>query len=562
MRASFAGQGNFWTGITLVLVLGLFQNCGKFQSLDSSPSESSGDLSSTFEPSPLPAPATPPTLAISLNDSSEVLNRQARLTLSASRTSSAPVSVTWATEGGTAESGIHFLASQGTVTLAAGETSATISVPLIRSDSTDVKFNVRALTTSEGQLARPLATFNLRGDSAPHLIKNMWKGIATALAPQARVDHTEVFTGKKVLIWGGLLNTGGFTNTGGIYDPRLDSWTATSLTNAPTARINHTAVWTGSKMIIWGGVGPGGVVLNNGGIYDPATNTWESISVTAAPSARHAHSVVWTGTRMLLWGGAGNAGFTTAAIPGTNNALLGYVLTNTIYYNDGFSYDPATNTWTAISNTGAPSNRAYHAAVWTGSKMIIWGGHDVTTELATGGVYDPANNTWSLVSNAGAPAKRSNWHAGYYFRTGTFAVWTGERMLIYGGTQRAVASTLLYTPIGGGMYDPATNTWTTVNPNGAPRSSANPSLVWTGSHAVVFGGWEFSINAFTVIAFNSGGIFDPKTNTWQATSTVGAPSGRDMQSATWIGDGMFIFGGSERGINDFGFFRANGGIFY
>ena len=34
-----------------------------------------------------------------------------------------------------------------------------------------------------------------------------------------------------------------------------DTWTATSTTNAPIARGEHTAVWTGSEMIVWGGAG-------------------------------------------------------------------------------------------------------------------------------------------------------------------------------------------------------------------------------------------------------------------------------------------------------------------
>ena len=42
-------------------------------------------------------------------------------------------------------------------------------------------------------------------------------------------------------------------NTGGRYNPSTDSWTATSTTNAPSARADHTAVWTGSEMIVWGG---------------------------------------------------------------------------------------------------------------------------------------------------------------------------------------------------------------------------------------------------------------------------------------------------------------------
>ncbi len=44
--------------------------------------------------------------------------------------------------------------------------------------------------------------------------------------------------------------------------------------------------------------------------------------------------------------------------------------------NDGGQYDPVGNAWTATTTTGAPSARQYHTAVWTGSRMIVWGGYD------------------------------------------------------------------------------------------------------------------------------------------------------------------------------------------
>ena len=72
-------------------------------------------------------------------------------------------------------------------------------------------------------------------------------------------------------------------NTGGRYNPSTDSWTATSTTNAPTARYDHTAVWTGSEMIVWGGHGSG---LNTGGRYNPITDSWTATSTTNAPSGR------------------------------------------------------------------------------------------------------------------------------------------------------------------------------------------------------------------------------------------------------------------------------------
>ena len=38
-----------------------------------------------------------------------------------------------------------------------------------------------------------------------------------------------------------------------IANACTDQWGATSTANAPEARLNHTAVWTGSEMIVWGG---------------------------------------------------------------------------------------------------------------------------------------------------------------------------------------------------------------------------------------------------------------------------------------------------------------------
>jgi len=61
-----------------------------------------------------------------------------------------------------------------------------------------------------------------------------------------------------MIVWGGQDANFILFNTGGRYDPGADTWAATSVTNAPDARADHTAVWTGSEMIIWGGQGEAG----------------------------------------------------------------------------------------------------------------------------------------------------------------------------------------------------------------------------------------------------------------------------------------------------------------
>jgi hypothetical protein len=56
-----------------------------------------------------------------------------------------------------------------------------------------------------------------------------------------------------MIVWGGVNFRDDFLNTGGRFNPARNTWEPVSLQNAPTARSEHTAVWTGSEMIIWGG---------------------------------------------------------------------------------------------------------------------------------------------------------------------------------------------------------------------------------------------------------------------------------------------------------------------
>ncbi len=103
------------------------------------------------------------------------------------------------------------------------------------------------------------------------------------------------------------------------------------------------------------------------------------------------------------------------------------------------------DTWTATSLTNAPEGREGHTAVWTGSEMIVWGGHSLSGFLNTGGRYNPSTDSWTATSIIDAPDGRE-----YYA-----AVWTGSEMIVWGGTN----GFLIYLN-DGGRYDPATDTWT------------------------------------------------------------------------------------------------------
>ena len=62
----------------------------------------------------------------------------------------------------------------------------------------------------------------------------------------------------------------------------------------------------------------------------------------------------------------------------------------------------------------------------------------------------------------------------------------------------------------GGRYNPVTDTWTATSLTGAPAARLHHTSVWTGSQMIVWGGCTFVNDACSSTALgNSGGRYDP-----------------------------------------------------
>src|SRR5262249_6290685 len=133
-----------------------------------------------------------------------------------------------------------------------------------------------------------------------------WVPVQNTGAPTIRQYFTAIWTGAEMIVWGGYTGTSNTnTNTGGRYTPATDSWSPTAMSGAPEPRDTHTAVWTGTKMVVWGGLSVTIDPKSTGGRYDPTTNTWAATATSGAPTARAEHTAVWSGSRMVVWGGYG-----------------------------------------------------------------------------------------------------------------------------------------------------------------------------------------------------------------------------------------------------------------
>src|SRR5207247_1241235 len=120
------------------------------------------------------------------------------------------------------------------------------------------------------------------------------------------------------------------------------------------------------------------------------------------------------------------------------------------------------------------------------------------------------------------------------------AVWTGSEMIVWGGSTGT--GNYLNT---GGKYEPGTDSWTATSTANAPSARGSHTAVWTGSQMIIWGGSYFS--GGPPVFFNTGGRYNPSTDSWTATSTPGAPSGREVHTAVWTGNEMIIWGGDRYG---------------
>ncbi|MGZ4305226.1 MAG: hypothetical protein ACXVEW_06405 [Solirubrobacteraceae bacterium] len=137
-----------------------------------------------------------------------------------------------------------------------------------------------------------------------------------------------------------------------------------------------STVWTGREMIVWGGVTRSArgqaAPRSDGAAYNPATRKWRRIA--SAPSGvvgGGGPAAAWTGRQMVVWASNSPDGPTGGGL-----------------------YDPRSNTWRRLAK-GPLGVREQYASVWTGSELLIFGGHGGDTfATPTAAALDPRTGAW------------------------------------------------------------------------------------------------------------------------------------------------------------------------
>lgn len=394
------------------------------------------------------------------------------------------------------------------------------------------------------------------------LTTRRWSRINPTGGPTGLVGFTTTAANQEILVWGGYLAPTGdplayqTQNLGYAYEPVRDTWRTFSTVGAPAPRLRHTAVWTGKDLLIWGGTeGLKNVLeLADGGRYRPADDRW--FPIAAAPLLRNGPRVAWMDGELFVWGGTNQipnqviAGggiwnpthHTWRSLPARN--APGQRLSTSVLWTghellvwggfnppnlsvggqgyagsrSGAAFVPTENRWIPLPEDSAIPARGDHSAVWTGNEMIVWGGTATifqSVTLNSGGRFNPRTGAWTPTSQR-LPTEILPG------KTGHAAFWTGQEMLVWGGFPN---------PVEGLRYDPNADRWSKLSPGPYPASgvAASPA-VWMGNQLLVsYGGIRWA-------------LYDPATDTWRKVSTQSAPVGAWDTSLVWTGREVLVLG--------------------
>lgn len=243
-----------------------------------------------------------------------------------------------------------------------------------------------------------------------------WTPVSRTGAPIGRMSCACASMGERVFVWGGrhtlsLQSDEVDLGDGAIYDPATDTWTPVSSAGAPSPRASATATWTGREVVVWGGVvrtpGPRFTALSDGRAYDPVAARWRPITRVGAP-VESVSAAVWSGSSVVTWGAGPDGTLSVhaydptfddwSALPegplriGTVAPSMAWSEGAVFIYGGwvhdsataaGAWYRPATRSWHPIVSP-APAPRGGAATVAVPGGVFVWGG---ALNLANKGSY-------------------------------------------------------------------------------------------------------------------------------------------------------------------------------
>ena len=285
-----------------------------------------------------------------------------------------------------------------------------------------------------------------------------------------RWGHVAVWTGQEMLVWGGSGGSPAIPGAtrelsdGAIYSPASDRWRPMPAFPLP-ARAEPAVVGGGDHLVVWGGDNrPQENNRSDGAVYSASRGTWTVMRAGPLPGRSHPN-VAAMGDRLLIVGGS-RFGETGSRLDGAiydpttdtwtsmrpAPAAIECILScdpaiwtgrEAVFTAANLAYDPSTDQWRALPECGAAGGGvAGQAGVWTGDRILTWGGADYHGESAPAAAYVPAADRWAALEDPPFPLARLH----------STAVWSGTEMVVWGGGSKDEHGST--DPTDGAAYQP------------------------------------------------------------------------------------------------------------
>jgi len=287
---------------------------------------------------------------------------------------------------------------------------------------------------------------------------------------------------------------------------------------APAARRNASAILdpVDNRVVVFGGFSTS--YRNDIWAFDLDTGTWQDLTPASgpAPAARLTPASVYDphGHQMITWSGQG---------PG-------------VFFNDVWSFDLTTNTWSQYTPAGGPPNIRYGVGyTWDplARELVTFAGFTNLGRFDDVWRFNDQAVTWIDVSPASGPIERCL-HAACYDAV-------NHRMVMYGGQNAGPLDDMW-------ALDLESNTWTELTPavNIPGRFFATVVYDAANHRVTVFGGQTPSNT-------NEVWVFDLWNDAWTPLTPAGTPPSARYGAAgiyDGAGDRMVVFGGFDSAVRN------------
>lgn len=208
---------------------------------------------------------------------------------------------------------------------------------------------------------------------------NRFSGSLTRL-PDGRVLHSGGYNGH---------GTGPTYNTADIYDPSMDSWSATG--SMAAVRLGHRAILltigpNAGKVLVTGGSdrAPSNTSTSGCELYDPGSGTWSATG--SLNESRNSHTA-------------------TLLLSGQVLVVGGQITSDAVNRDSAELYDPQSGTWSLAAPTSGPRAHQTATLLLSGEVLVVGGttGISGSSSLTTVEIYDPLSDSWSVAASMATP---------------------------------------------------------------------------------------------------------------------------------------------------------------